>query len=816
MVRLRREAEVLASLNHPNIAAIYGLEQGALVMELVEGQTLPRSIPPETAVNYATQIAEALEYAHERGIIHRDLKPANIKVTPDGIVKLLDFGLAKAIEERPIASADVTASPTMTLGATGVGVILGTAAYMSPEQAHGKAADRRSDIFSFGAVLYEMLAGRSAFSGESVSDTLASVLKVEPDWSALPPDTPAAIGILLRRCLTKDRRQRLQAIGEARIVLESPGAAVNEVVAARPWRWVAAIVALAVMTALAAWGWLRPTVSAAPPSQPIALTMPATDLPRPYLAVSPDGSRLAYPTTRGVYLRPLDRAEAQLVPNTENANGPLSFSPDGKSLAFLTSQGGYSVLRSVSLTGGPVSDRNPIPAGSVSRIHWGLDNRIYYADAGGLMRVAASPASRPEMVLPLSSGRYSPLHLLPRGRALLVAGRPNDESSFRIEALELDTHKMSPIIDGLTSERGFGDAVYAAPSANATQGHVVYGTPGSVFAAPIDAERLRRSGPAVPISGLSVPIGLSAQGTVAYLVGISGEGNLRQLIWVDSQGGEQGVGLPRLYAPPLRLSPDGEKLAVQIAGDIWIVDLVVGRSTQLTSGTPSGNPVWSLDGRRVYYSTGTEQGATALESMPADRSGPSVIVAKDEGRYVPSDVAPDGALLARREDPNKLEGPSVYLAFPMSRDGTKSGAERPFLTARSRMQNLRISPGGDFVAYQVFENGRTEIEVARYPGPGGIVRISIDGGAAPQWSEDGRKLLYVNNGKLMAVDVLRTAPVFEPGPPKVVLERFLPPYAVSRGRYLRLRLANRADTQFDEVHVVPNWADQLHLLAPRQ
>jgi serine/threonine-protein kinase len=260
MARFQREAEVLAALNHPHIAAIYGLEDNALVMELVEGENLSGPLPTETALLYARQIAEALEYAHEKGIIHRDLKPANVKITPEGAVKVLDFGLAKAIED-PATPGDPSNSPTLTLGATRVGVIMGTAAYMSPEQASGKTADRRSDIWSFGAVLYEMLSGKRAFEGESVSDTLASVLKLDPDFSAMPAETPGSIRNLIRRCLTKDRKQRLQAIGEARIVLEAPEAVTVPPPAGSETRagflWWAAVIVLLAISGVALWGWLK-------------------------------------------------------------------------------------------------------------------------------------------------------------------------------------------------------------------------------------------------------------------------------------------------------------------------------------------------------------------------------------------------------------------------------------------------------------------------------------------------------------------------------------------------------------------------------
>jgi serine/threonine protein kinase len=301
LARFEREAKILAALNHPNIAQIYGVEQGALVMELVEGKTLPCPLPIEAALPYAKQIAEALEYAHERGVVHRDLKPANIKVTPDGTVKLLDFGLAKAIEDPASPGDDPSNSPTLTLGATRVGMIMGTAAYMSPEQAGGKPVDRRADIWSFGAVLYELLTGKKAFDGESVSDALATVLKLDPDWSVLPAATPTAIRNLVRRCLTKDRRQRLQAIGEARIALENP--VVEEpgpVAATSPSRLgvvtTIATVALAIVAAVLGWIAWRATRPVERPLVRLNLDLPSTTF-----ALSPDGTRVIYlqPGTNG-------------------------------------------------------------------------------------------------------------------------------------------------------------------------------------------------------------------------------------------------------------------------------------------------------------------------------------------------------------------------------------------------------------------------------------------------------------------------------------------------------------------------------------
>ena len=577
ILRFEREAKLLATLNHPNIAAIYGFEEvnevRFLVLELVEGDTLaervqPGPLPLDEALAVGKQMAEALEAAHEQGVIHRDLKPANVKLAPDGKVKVLDFGLAKALTgDAPSASLSPTLavnSPTITANFTRPGVILGTAAYMSPEQARGRSTDKRTDIFSFGCVLFECLSGIRVFAGETATDSIGAILHKEPDWALLPPNTPPTVQLLLRRCLAKDRNRRLRDIGDARIEIENAivdptssmlrlgSAAVSAADAhfrraARrhfaPWALTGVVSVALVMTGVALWSATKP---AKQPVMRFTLTIPESQalvlppVPPSSMDVSPDGTRIVFAgrdeSGRQLYLRHIHQLEAAPLANTDDAFGPF-FSPDGEWIAF--AQKGK--LRKISILGGPattICDAADVRGGS-----WGADGTIVFAPnpRSGIWRVPAAGGEAVKLT-DAGSGEASPTHrwphLLPDGKTALftMTAKNSDYSDAKIVALSLETLEQKVVIQGGT----FGRYV--------STGHIVFGRSGTLMAAPFDAKKLEVTGAAIPIlEGVlgaptygSVQYAFSQTGTFLYVSGSAG-GEEELPIWLDREGKESSI-----------------------------------------------------------------------------------------------------------------------------------------------------------------------------------------------------------------------------------------------------------------------------------
>lgn len=832
LARFEREAHVLASLNHANIAGIYGLERlddtPLLIMELVPGHTLAerirqRTVAPDDALLLAVQIAAALEAAHAKGIVHRDLKPANVIVTPEGKVKVLDFGLAKHLAGASGSDSefDIAHAPTATGGVTSAGVILGTAAYMSPEQARGKAVDTRTDIWSFGCVLYEMLTGRHAFAGDTLTDILAAVVNKEPDWSALPAETPTAIRTLLRRCLQRDPGRRLQHAGDARIEIEEaiaqpsidapekaaplPRASLARVLA--PW---AAAVLMAIALGSTQLGQSRQALPAAAVTR-LELNMPAgveTGVAAtPNMSVSGDGTRLVFIGGTGglrrLYIRRFDESDAIPIRGTETVTVCV-FSPDGSAVAFMTAD---NILKKVSLADGLVTTIVTDADYTGGGVAWGTDGSITFIRAGTLWQVP-STGGAPQQLTTLEAGNNEYLHLWPTivagADALLFASVSGDRDrvSTKIEALSLATRRRHVVVDDGSNP------IYT------TSGHLVFFRNGTLLAAPFDATRLELAGPEVAVlDDVSVDqFGnpMVTVSTTGMLVFADSRNATRQLVWVSREGVEQPItDKSRPYGNP-RLSPDGGRIVVEIAGgDLWIQDLVRATFTRLTSGATIGDTfsTWTPDGRRVVFRT-----LTGLYQIDADGGGGLNAIPNTSVADVPTAVSRDGKTLALIRQSAEASGGVLTMSL-------EGGEARVVVQTRAYDGGGQFSPDDRWLAYVSNESGQFETYVRPYPGPERTIQVSTAGGTHPKWSRDGRELFYRNGNKMMVVDV-STTPDLALSQPHVLFEhryafgsaQTIPNYDVSLDG--RRFLMVKDESSSGRLNIVLNWFEELHRLAP--
>ncbi|HEX2339075.1 MAG TPA: protein kinase [Vicinamibacterales bacterium] len=831
VARFRREAEVLASLSHSHIASIYGVEEAdgvpALVLELVDGATLADRIadgpiPLDEALPIASQIADALEAAHDHGVIHRDLKPGNIKLLPDGSVKVLDFGLAKIVDP-VIDGSDGSQSPTITSPAmTRMGVVLGTAAYMSPEQARGKVVDTRSDIWAFGCVLYEMLTGSRAFAGDDVTDTLAFVITKEPDWTALPAATPSPVHALLRHCLQKSVRHRLRDIGDARLAIDdamvrpgtdTPGGSV----VGDTRRSGGAVLWISLpLVALTTAGVMlmvihRDEPPAARPKR-FVVQLPADhqlafgeSAPvgegRPSLAISPDGHRLAYVGRQGdrvrLYQRPLEQFDATAIDGTEGAFNPF-FSPDGQWIGFFTN----THLKKVPVSGGtPVTlceARNPYGA------TW-LRDSVYFAQAFGMVlsRVPAAGGSA-EAVRSGGSVKFWPF-AVPDDDALFVSGWPSGIQLVRLN-------------EGKGADRLIA-GTYTSARLTPT-GHLILVRPGQLLAAPFDRTRWEIVGAETPVlDGVRTePWGggqfsFSHEGTLAYVQGAPA--TTGSLITLDRTGHAVSMSGFRVgNYQAFKLSPSGDRLAITVSEsttELWVHDLVRGTRTRLNATGNSGHPLWSPDGEWLTFSASVD-GAWNIFRQRADGSGDASRLTSSTDNQIPYSWSPDGRVLAFTQVTPATRS-DIWLVSESDR------APKPLLSSGFNEGQPAISPDGKWLAYVSDESGKSEMYVTGYPAARGRSLISIDGGEEPIWSRNGKELFYRNGQRWMVVTT-STQPTFDAGRPRLLFEgNYLNVSGLSYDvtadgqRFVLIRGVEAPPVR--EIHVVLNWFEELKRLTSK-
>jgi serine/threonine protein kinase/Tol biopolymer transport system component len=787
LARFSREAQMLAALNHPNIAQIYGIEESGetpcIVMELVQGETLHARIqrgpiPVNEALGILKQIAEGLEAAHDKGVIHRDLKPGNIMLTEDGKVKVLDFGLAKAYEG-PSGNPALSNSPTMASIATNAGMIVGTAAYMAPEQAKGRAVDRRADIFALGCILYEMLTGKRAFDGEDVTDILGAVLRIEPDWSQLPENVPPSVRRLLRLYLEKNPKNRRSDATDVRLdiehVLKEPADTQQVTLLEAPKRplWKRAVPVLAaliigVLAGGAVWK-LWPVSAAMPPLTRFSIILPKdqnfTNTGRELVAISSDGTQMVYVANTRLYHRQMSELEARPIPGTEVFQGVLNpvFSPDGKSLVFQAVSD--RTLRKIAVTGG-ASVTLCSADNSMFGVSWGDDGIVFAEGSKGISRVSEN-GGKPELLIkPESDERLYGPQILPGGQSILytaVAGNATwDKAKIYVQSLKSATPRQL-LVDGGR------DARYVFT------GHLVYAYQATVFAIPFDSNSLKViGGPTPVVEGVRAANGnataasqfsFAANGTLIYIPGSNSAGNdtPRTLAYLDRKAGS----LERLkipfqgYAYP-RVSPDRKYAAVTVEGEkdnIWIVDLTGAVAPrQLTLGSKNRSPVWSPDGQTIAFDSDRD-GDRAIFRQKADGTGVAERLTKAEAGsfHAPESWSPDGKYLSYLISDLSGKVSLSILSIP-DKKVTAFAESAAKLTVEST-----FSPDGRWLAYMSNETGTNEIFVQPFPATG--AKYSVAKGGQPFWSRDGKELYFNPGAGKIGVISITTKPTFSFGEP---------------------------------------------------